>query len=407
MNLFLNQQTKNHFHSQLKTCRMMCVICRVSTPEALYLLKITKNMLLTRNPENILIIRLSAIGDVVNVLPALRLLRSHFPNSKITWLVEDRASEILTDHPDIDEVIIYPRKKWQSDILKINKSLNIISESLSFYKRLRRNHYDLVIDFQGNLKSAVMNLITGSGNRLGFGKGHCKEFNYLSTQFQAYPVGIKIHRIEKNLSLLKELDIETKFQRPELPVCKEDEEYISEFINKNANPSLPIIIIHPGTSKFGSFKQWSPLNYTLLADMILEKYEANIIFTWGPDDFDAVKEIIKNMKQKAFSACETKSIKQLIALIKRATLFIGGDTGPLHIASIMDIPVVGIYGPKDPAIYGPYNGNAIVIKKDLPCRPCKKRTCGDPICMTSILPEDVFRGVESFLLRHIASQNKS
>jgi ADP-heptose:LPS heptosyltransferase len=355
--------------------------------------------MLTKKPENILIIRLSAIGDVINVLPALRLLRSQFPNARITWLVEDRACEILRDHPDVDEVIIYPRKKWQSGILKVNKSLNIISESLSFYKRLRKNHYDLVLDFQSNLKSAVMNLITGSGDRLGFGKGHCKEFNYLSTKHHAYPAGKKIHRIEKNLSLLKELNIETRFLRPELPVSKEDEEYISEFITNKANPSLPIIIIHPGTSKFGSFKQWSPPNYTLLADMILEKYEANIIFTWGPDDFDAVEEIIKNMKHKALPACETTSIKQLIALIKRATLFVGGDTGPLHIAAIMDIPVVGIYGPKDPAIYGPYNSKAIVIKKDVPCSPCKKRTCGDPICMTSILPEDVFSGVEKLLPR--------
>ncbi|MHC4139252.1 MAG: glycosyltransferase family 9 protein, partial [Planctomycetota bacterium] len=203
--------------------------------------------------------------------------------------------------------------------------------------------------------------------------------------------------IEKNLSLLKELGIETRFLRPELPVSKEDEEQISKFISKNANPSLPIIIIHPGTSKFGSFKQWSPSNYTLLADMILKKYEANIIFTWGPGDFGVVNEIIKNMKHKAFPACDTKSIKQLIALIKRATLFVGGDTGPLHIASIMDIPVVGIYGPKDPAIYGPYNGKAIVIKKDIPCSPCEKRTCSDPICMSSILPEEVFCGVEKLL----------
>ena len=353
--------------------------------------------MLINNPENILIIRLSAIGDVINVLPSLRLLRSQFPNSKITWLVEDRASEILRDHPDVNEVIIYPRKEWQSGILKVSKSLNIISESLSFYKKLRKNHYDLVIDFQGNLKSAVMNLITGSENRLGFGKGHCKEFNYLSTKHHAYPAGKEIHRIEKNLSLLKELDIETRFLRPEIPVNKEDEEHISCFINKNADPSLPIIIIHPGTSQFGSFKQWSSQNYTLLADMILDKHRVNIIFTWGPGEIDTVKEIVESMKYNALTACETKSIKQLTELIKRATLFIGGDTGPLHIASIMGIPVVGIYGPKDPAIYGPYDGTAIVIKKDIPCSPCKKRTCGDPICMSSILPEDVFRGVEKLI----------
>ncbi len=351
----------------------------------------------TKNPKNILIIRLSAIGDVINVLPALRRLRTQYPDSKITWLVEDRASEILRGHPDVDEVIIYPRNKWQRGILKVNKSLKVISESLSFYKQLRKNHYDLVIDFQGNLKSAVMNLITGSGNRLGFGNGYCKEFNYLSTQHHSYPAGKKIHRIEKNLSLLKELDIETKFLRPALPVTKNDKEYISNFINKNADPSLPIIIIHPGTSKFGSFKQWSSQNYTLLADKILDKYKANVILTWGPGEFDTVKEIVRNMKHNALPACETKSIKQLTELIKCATLFIGGDTGPLHIASIMGIPIVGIYGPKDPAIYGPYDGKAIVIKKDVPCSPCRKRTCGDPICMSSLLPDDVFHGVEKLI----------
>ncbi|ODS34325.1 MAG: putative heptosyltransferase [Candidatus Scalindua rubra] len=355
------------------------------------------DMLITKKPKKILIVRLSAIGDVVHVLPALRLLRSHFPESKIAWLVEDKASDILTDHPDIDDVIIFPRKKWQREILKANGTVNTLSDILSFYKKLRKECYDLVIDFQGNLKSGIMNLITGSGNRLGFGRGYCKEFNYLFTQYQAYPPSKKMHKIEKNLLLLKELGIETNFLRPEFPVSKEDEEYVSKFIDTNINYSLPIIIIHPGTSKFGSYKQWPILNYALLADMILETYKANVIFTWGPNEFDVVYEIVKNMKHKAFPACETKSIKQLIELLKRARLFIGGDTGPLHIASILDIPIVAIYGPKDPTIYGPYNGKSIVIKKDVPCSPCKKRTCSDPICMTSILPEDVFHGVSKLI----------
>ena len=362
-------------------------------------------MLITKKPEKILIIRLSAIGDVVHVLPALILLRSNFPESKITWLVEDKASDILTGHPDIDDVIVFPRKKWQREILKINRTLNTLSDILTFCKKLRSQHYDLVIDFQGNLKSGIMNLITGSGKRVGFGRGYCKEFNYLTTQYQAHPPGKKMHRIDKNLFLLKKLGIETfqpvgltgrrrGFQRPKLPVFKVDKKYISEFINTAINPSLPIIIIHPGTSKFGSYKQWPPLNYALLADMILESYEANVVFTWGPYEYSVVKEIVEKMKHKAIPACETRSIKQLVELISRSSLFIGGDTGPLHIASILDIPVVGIYGPKDPEIYGPYNSKSIVIKKDMPCSPCRKRTCGDPICMSSIPPEDVFRGVE-------------
>ncbi len=350
-----------------------------------------------KKPEKILIVRLSAIGDVVHVLPALRSLRSNLPDSKITWLVEDKASDILKGHPDIDKVITFPRRKWQRNILKINKIINTVIEVFSFYKKLRKDRYDIVIDFQGNLKSGVMTLMTGSENRMGFGKGYCKEFNYLFTTHRICPPRKRMHKIDKNLALLRGLDIDAAFHRPELPVSRADEEYISKFFRTNINGSLPIIIVQPCTSRFGSYKQWPVLNYALLADMILESYEANVIFSWGPGEINVVKKIVRNMKHKALVACKTKSIKQLIELIRRADLFIGGDTGPLHIASILDIPTVGIYGPKDPVIYGPYHDKAVVVRKELWCSPCKKRTCPDPECMTSILPEDVFHAVNKLI----------
>ncbi len=350
-----------------------------------------------KKPEKILNVRLSAIGDVVHVLPALRSLRANFPDSKITWLVEDKASDILKGHPDIDEVITFPRRKWQRNILKINKITNTVFEIFSFYKKLRKDRYDIVIDFQGNLKSGVMTIMTGSENRIGFEKGYCKEFNYLFTKYRISPPGKRMHKIDKNLALLGGLDIETTFHRPELPVSRADEEHVSNFFDTNVNDSLPIIIVHPCASRFGSYKQWPVSNYALLADKILESYVANVIFSWGPGEIDVVNEIVRNMKHKVLVACETKSIKQLIELIRRADLFIGGDTGPLHIASILGIPTVGIYGPKDPVIYGPYNGKAVVVRKELWCSPCKKRTCPDPECMTSILPEDVFQAVNKLM----------
>ncbi len=355
------------------------------------------DLTMIKKPEKILIVRLSAIGDVVHVLPALRSLRSNFPDSKITWLVEDKASDILAGHPDIDEVITFPRKKWQWNILKINKITNTVIEVFSFYKKLRKDYYDLVIDFQGNLKSGVMTLMTGSENRIGFERGYCKEFNYLFTTHRIRPPHKRMHKIDKNLTLLGGLGIETSFHRPEIPVSKADEKYISKFLRTNINDSLPIIIVQPCTSRFGSYKQWPVSNYALLADKILESYEANVIFSWGPGEINVVKKIVRNMKHKALVACKTKSIKQLIELIRRADLFIGGDTGPLHIASILDIPTVGIYGPKDPVIYGPYHGKAVVVRKELWCSPCKRRTCPDPECMTSILPEDVFHAVNKLI----------
>ncbi len=346
-----------------------------------------------KNPKKILIVRLGAIGDVVHVLPALRTLRLNFPDSEISWLVEDKAKDIITDHPDINEVIVFPRRKWQREIIRVNKTINTLLEFLSFYRKLRNGRYDLVIDFHGNLKSGIMAFMAGSGNRIGFGKGDCKEFNYLFTRHHVNPSNKRMHKIDKNLMLLSGLGVEVNYQRPELPVSKTDKDYVAKFIDTDISNSKPMIIIHPCTSTFGSYKEWPVMNYAILADMILKAFDVNVIFTWGPNELGVVREIVSNMKHKAFVACETKPIKRLIELIRCADLFISGDTGPLHIASVLDVPVVAIYGPKDPAIYGPYNGKAIVIKKELPCSPCKKRTCTDPECMTSILPEEVFYAV--------------
>ncbi len=353
-------------------------------------------MKVIKNPENILIIRLSAIGDVVDVLPALRCLRSNFPESRISWLVEDRASEILSAHPDLNDVIVFPRKKWQREILKVNKVISTLSDILSFYRKLHDEHYDLVLDFQGNLKSGIMDLITGTENRFGFGQGFCKEFNYLFTKYKVYPQNKREHRIDKNLSLLKGIGFEAKFQNPELPVSRLDQEYISKFIDENNKCSVPLIIINPCTSEYGSYKRWSTLNYARLADMILEKYDVKVIFTWGPNELEIVNEIVAHMKQKALVSCKT-TIKQLIELMRRANLYIGGDTGPLHIASTLCIPTVAIFGPKDPILYGPYNENAAIISKELPCSPCRNRTCSDPECLTMILPEEVFQAVNQLM----------
>lgn len=353
-------------------------------------------MKILKNPEKILIIRLSAIGDVVDVLPALRCLRSNFPKSRIFWLVEDRASAILYDHPDLDEVIVFPRKKWQHEVLKAKKVIRTLSDILSFYRKLHDEHYDLVLDFQGNLKSGIMNLITGTENRVGFGKGFCKEFNYLFTKYKVFPQHKREHRIDKNLSLLKGIGFKVKFQNPEFPISRLDQEYISKFVDENNKRSIPLIIVNPCTSEYGSYKRWPALNYARLTDMIMETHDVKVIFIWGPNELEIVNAIISYMKQKALVSCKT-TIKQLIELIRRADLYIGGDTGPLHIASTLCIPTVAIFGPKDPILYGPYHENTAIINKGLPCSPCRDRTCSDPECLTTILPEEVFQEVNKLM----------
>lgn len=364
--------------------------------------------------KKILIIRLSAVGDVVNVLPALRVLRESHPNAHLAWLVEDRTKDIISGNPDLDEVIVFPRKKWQKEIANPITVFPAISEAVRFFKSLRNKDFDLVIDFQGNLKSGLITILSRGRVRLGFDNKTCKEWNHLFTNLHGYIPTQRIHRIDKNLNLLKAININSGYKRPHLNIPVEDKEFISEFLRQNIKAEKPLAVIHPGTSDFGEYKRWPVSHYARLADLIIEKLGVNVIFTWGLSELDMVREIVSQMRQHAVISCKTRSLKQLAEIIRQSDIFISGDTGPMHIASIMDKPIVAIFGPKDPIIYGPYaysvkareegdgtldgfSGIARVVRKDMPCSPCKKRSCKNNACIKTISSDQVFQSVAQLL----------
>ena len=349
------------------------------------------------NKTKILIVRLSAIGDVVHVLPAMRALRASLPDAYIGWLVEDRVKDLIMGHPDLDEVVYFPRKKWTQGILRPSTFFKTIRDVIRFFRLLRGWKYDIAIDFQGNLKSGVLTFLSGAPRRIGFGRGHCKELNHLFTNCHVYPDNCKLHKIDKDLALLKPLNIPRDCREVDIPISSSDREYISNFFNKNNCDTEPIVVIHPCVSEFGSYKRWAEENYARLGDMLVSEWDANVVFTWHGSEYDTVKKIVSLMTRNGIVSCETRSIKQLVELIRMANLFIGGDTGPMQIASILGTPVVAIFGPKDPAIYGPRPTNSVVVRKDVPCSPCEKRTCERPICMELIKPEDVFEAANFFL----------
>ena len=360
-----------------------------------------------KNFKKILIIRLSAIGDVVNVLPALKALRKTYPYSHISWLVEDRAQDIIFDNPDLDDVIVFPRKKWQEGISNPLKCLSTIYEAIIFFKKLRKSSFDIVIDFHGNLKSGLMTLLSGKKLKLGFHKKNCKEWNHIFTNLHAPIMENRIHRIDKNLSLLKLINIETGYIEPQISLANGDKEEILFFLKKNLDLRKKLIVIHPGTSEFGEFKRWPTEKYACLADMLIERLNVSILFTWGPGELKIVNEITSLMKQEATISCKTKSLKQLTEIIRQSSIFISGDTGPMHIASVLGKPIVAIFGPKDPIIYGPYNCNrnihigdknefnglktfSCIVNSEIPCAPCKKRRCKHIRCLNTISAQKVF-----------------
>ena len=351
------------------------------------------------NPKNILVVRLGAMGDIVHVIPAVMNLRTAFPSAYISWLVEDKLKDLVEGLPCIDEVIVFPRRQLQTYLKYPQKYFKIIPGIRTFLKKLRNKNYDVALDFHGNFKSGLLTYLSKAKTRIGFSKGYCKECNFVFTNLQITPQQKKMHRIDKYLNLLHGLGIEPKYQKPVFSIPDTDRLYIDDFIQQNHLDKKPIAIIQPGTSLFGKYKRWPPKNYANLADRLTQELGYSVVFTWGAPEYEIIKEITSLMQYHATIACKTSSVKQLIALLQRAHIFIGGDTGPTHIASCIGIPTIAIFGPKDPVIYAPYGKNAVVIRKDIPCSPCEKRTCDHVTCINSITPDDVLDAISKLKLK--------
>lgn len=349
--------------------------------------------------KNILVVRLGAMGDIVHVIPAVKNLKMVFPSAHITWLVEDKLKDLVEGIPEIDEVIVFPRKQWQSQLKYPRKYFAIISGTRMFFEKLRSRRYDIALDFHGNFKSGLLAYLSNARIRIGFSKGYCKEFNFIFSNLRITPQQKRMHRVDKYLNLLRGLGIDVQYQRPVFSIPDTDRLYIDHFIQENLLNGKPIAIIHPGTSMFGKYKRWPPKNYANLADRLIRELDYSVIFTWGALEYKIVEEIMSFMHYPATVACKTSSVRQLIALIQHARIFIGGDTGPTHIASCMGIPTIAIFGPKDPVVYAPYGRNALVVRKDIPCSPCEKRSCGHVTCIHAIAPEDVFDAVRRACIR--------
>ena len=341
--------------------------------------------------QRILIIKLSSLGDIVHTLPILPLLKDSLPEVEISWLVEKRHQSLLLHHPFIDKLITMDTLRWRKKPL----SPSTYGELFASVRELRRRRFDLAIDFQGLIKSGLLAFISGAPLRLGFGKEELREpWSAIFLNRRRRSAANEIHIIDKNLGLLKPLGIDSHQVEFPLVFSEEADRYVTDGLS--ALKMKEFIIINPGGG--WRSKRWSPEKYASLADMIMDKMEYPIMLSWGPGERDLAMEVASRMRNNSAISFPT-DIPQLIALIKKAKLLIGGDSAPLHLAVACKTPVVGIYGPSDPARNGPYHPADVVVRRKVPCAPCYKRDCGAEPCMGAITPEEVFEAVNRRLER--------
>lgn len=330
--------------------------------------------------DKFLIIRLSSLGDIIHTLPAFSALRRNFPAAKIAWTVEDKGEEILDLVPGIDEIIVIDRKNWLRSV-----------------KNIRRR--DLVaLDFQGLVKSALLAYLSRSQPRIGFHRKNCKEplASFFYTERLDPLPEEEMHVITKNLRLLILLGIkEEKFDFP-VSIPEELSRSVEGKLREiGCEKNKKLLLYNLGAA--WETKRWFPEKWS---ELIQRTRFANSfpLLLWGNAEEKKLALAVK--ERTAVPIAPFLSIKEVIALIKRASLLVSGDTFALQAACALSVPVVGLFGPTNPGRNGPFNPRDKVVFYKLECNPCYKRSCSTLDCLRKIRSEEVAQAVRDLWLTH-------
>ncbi|HTE79232.1 MAG TPA: glycosyltransferase family 9 protein [Reyranella sp.] len=354
---------------------------------------------------NILLIRLRLIGDVVFTTPIPRALKRAFPGSRITYLVEPAAAPVVNGNPHLDEVIVAPRPAGLARIVA----------DLRLARQLRKARYDLVIDLHGGPRSAWLARATGAPQRIGY---VIQGRTWMYTRAVSRPrVLRRRHSVVNQWDLLEAIDgwplsgPEPAVDPVEMAADPSAAARIEQRLRAaGIAPDAELIVAH--VSAGNPFRRWpEPAFASLVSGLARASPRRRIVLSSGPSDREAAARIAAEARKALGEAADRVvdfgefDLAELRALVERSRLFVGGDTGPLHIAATTATPIVGIYGPTEAVRSAPWRDPRVpteaVEVAGLPCRPCDQRICepGDFRCLTTLRPEDVLSAAERAMNR--------
>jgi ADP-heptose:LPS heptosyltransferase len=352
---------------------------------------------------NILLVRLRLIGDVVFTTPAIRAIRRRYPDARISYVVEEESAAVVQLNPHLDEVIVAasPRAPGR------------LRADLALIHRLRRARYDLAIDFHGGPRSSILTWLSGARQRIGY---EVVGRSWMYTTQVPRPRALRPrHSVVSQWDVLAPLGIAPPDPETDPTEMREDPAAAAAIQRRLAGAGIsdrnPIVVVH--VSAGNPFRRWPAASFVELISRLASKDPARrIILTSGPSDVGAAHSVAAEVRLKltpdhaqTIVECGEFDLAELRALLGRAALYIGGDSGPLHIAGTTRVPVVGLYGPTLPVRSHPYRALAVVSEaaevQGLRCRPCDQRRCepGDFRCLTGISAEAVLQLAERAIAR--------
>lgn len=356
-----------------------------------------QGFVLSLKPNKILLVRLSALGDVIQSIPILTMLREGFPEAKIGWVIESSLAETIEDHQQLDYLHLFP-----SPVETIAPGATVdLQDAWQSISEIVSVGYDVAIDVQGTRRSAMLPYLARITRRVGFGHDRqgCSAFyteKYLG--LSEYMGNSTLH-VEHMAVLARAVGGAELRSQVILPVVPGDvSERMQQKLSKWFSRQAPIVALSPATR--WESKHWPEKYWSTLLTMILDRTKLNVIIVGASNDGPLVSRILDKVKRSSssdriFNAVAETSIKDLYALFQKVQVSIGPDSGPLHIAGAAQVPlVIGIYGPTSYRRTAPRAKMMIPFSTEgvLPCQPCHERICplGTLECMVRIRPEEVF-----------------
>lgn len=317
----------------------------------------------------ILIIKPSSFGDIAQASPVLSALKKAYPDSNISWLVFEDYAELVSMFADNDNIIIWHKKGG-------------IKEFIKLIKLIRKEKFDLVIDLQGLARTSILSFLSGAKQKISV--PGVKEGGYLIVK-EVFPKSRNLNATQRSLETVRYLTGEktsAEFNIKLNGVMRQQAEKL--LLDRNVKPKNKIIGIVPSSRALNKIL---PAEYYIkLFDLISSSgIKANVIILGGENDSNNLKHpSVKNL-------CGKTSMGQLAAILKRCSVVIGGDTGPVHLAAALGVPVIAIFGGSDVKETAPLTPDTIILTKNYPCSPCRSRPkCSDYPCLKAIKPEEVF-----------------
>ena len=333
--------------------------------------------------RSFLIVRLSAIGDVVMASPLVGALRARYPDSRITWLVQPECRDLLSANPQIDEVVVWARGRWR-EACRTFHWLTLLREILSLRATLRRLQIDTAIDAQGLLKSGLLTRLSGAPTRIGLGSREGSAL--LMTQLVEKPVGDR-HIGSEYRHLASTLGLDTSEFRMRVALTDEDRAAAAA-TRSRLGLSAGYAVFCPFTTR--PQKHWRTERWPALATELRTRLGLRSIVLGGPADASRAEAMAAAAGTELNSLAGATSLREAAALIEGADLLVGVDTGLTHMGSAFGIPTVALFGSTCPYLDAG-RPRTVVIYKALPCSPCKRHpTCGGAFtCMSDITVEEI------------------